>query len=182
MNLRLVIASSYVPGFVKRRKLGELLCRTADAFGVAPPDLTGTSFRECLGLFAAFTRDQAENAYRNEAPTRTIHSRLRSTAYEFGKKIKHTLKIDSRADVMRAARLLYTMLGIDFDGGADGRILIRRCYFSDIYSPHVCALISALDEGMLMGLAGGGRLEFASRITEGSDCCRAIFYFEEKRP
>jgi hypothetical protein len=37
----------------------------------------------------------------------------------------------------------------------------------------VCALVSALDRGLLAGLTCGGELEFRQRITEGADSCRA---------
>jgi len=65
------------------------------------------------------------------------------------------------------------MLGIDFLGEPDGSMVMTRCFFSDYYSSPVCRLISSLDEGLLVGLAGGGRLSFSQRITEGHECCRA---------
>jgi len=77
---------------------------------------------------------------------------------------------------MRAARLLYGTMGIDFRGSDDGNILIGKCAFSDFYESRTCALISALDEGLLAGLAGGGRLEFSERITDGQSRCRARFH------
>jgi hypothetical protein len=87
---------------------------------------------------------------------------------------------------MRAARVIYRLLGIDFRGRADGTIVIRRCGFSRVYSPRACELVSGLDEGLLAGLAGGGggrgRLVFASRITEGCARCEATFHFEDGEP
>ena len=35
--------------------------------------------------------------------------------------------------------------------------------------------MSAMDRGLLAGLAGGGELAFSQRITEGHPCCRARF-------
>ena len=83
------------------------------------------------------------------------------------------LGVRSPGEAMAAARILYQGLGVDFRGSADGQIVIRRCSFAAVYTPRVCALVSALDRGLLAGLAGGGELRFAQRLTEGACCCRA---------
>ncbi len=178
MNLRLALASVYLPAAIKRRKLAELLRRTAGAFGDAAPDLTGASFDEGLRTFAALTTHWAEEAGRSDAGAA---DRLRATAREFGKEVRHALRIGTPAEALRAARMLYALLGIQLEARVDGTLVIRRCYFADWYAPRVCALMSALDEGVLAGLAGGGHLTFDSRITEGCDRCTATFRFEEGR-
>lgn len=186
MTLRLILASAYVPGFVKRAALRDLLRGSADAFGVPAPDVAGSRYRERLRVFAAFTAEQAEAVYRADsglrsaAPTKAVRARLRAFAYVLGSRAARRLRVRTRADAMKAARVVYGILGIDFDGGADGTIVIRRCRFSRVYSPRACALISGLDEGLLAGLAGEGRLEFASRITEGCARCEARFHFDEE--
>ena len=76
---------------------------------------------------------------------------------------------------------MYDAIGVDFRGDAAGVVTVSRCYFSDVYTPEVCRLVSALDEGLLAGLAGGGRLTFSQRLTEGAVCCRARFEAEEAR-
>lgn len=178
MNLRLALASVYLPTTVKRRKLAELLQRTAGAFGDAAPDVAGLSFEDGLRTFAALTTRWAEEAARADPGAA---DRLRDTAREFGKGVRHALRIASAADAMRAARLLYQLLGIQLEARVDGTLVIRRCYFADWYAPRVCALMSALDEGVLAGLAGGGHLTFHTRITEGCDRCTATFDFGERR-
>jgi hypothetical protein len=50
---------------------------------------------------------------------------------------------------------------------------VSSCYFSSVYSPETCGVLSALDDGIFTGLSGGGRLRFSRRITDGSACCRA---------
>lgn len=181
MNFRLALASLHVPAFVRRRKLGELVRRAADAFGAVPPDVSDQSLPERLRTFAAFTNEEAELACRQghgDVPGSAVRARLRATARDFGQALRRDLGVESRADALRAARVLYRALGIDFRGRPDGAIAIRRCYFADWYTPRVCALMSALDEGVLAGLAGGGRLEFSERITEGCRGCRATFHFD----
>lgn len=175
MNLRVAVASVYLPPFVKRRKLAELLELTAEAFGAPAPDVRHQSAAERLRTFAAFSNEHAEVAC--EAGGDDVARRLRAAAYDMGAGVRRVLRIRKREDAMRAARLLYRTLGIDFRADAYGRIVIRSCYFADWYTPRVCALMSALDEGVLAGLAGEGRLEFSARITEGCRRCEAAFRF-----
>jgi hypothetical protein len=80
---------------------------------------------------------------------------------------------------MRAARLLYRAIGIDFRSSAAGEIRIVACSFADIYAPATCRTIAALDEGLLIGLAGDGKLSFSGRLTEGDPACLAKFDFPE---
>ena len=176
MNLRLALASIWLPRRVKRRKLAQLLRRTAEAFGAPVPNVRDQSPAECLRTFAAFSNVQAERALAGSAPqAEAVAARLRAAARELGDEIRRELGIGNMNEGMRAAWLLYRTLGIDFDGEADGGISIRRCYFADWYSPRVCAFMSALDEGVLAGLMGEGRLEFAGRITDGRHRCSAMF-------
>lgn len=176
MNLRLTLASIYLPAHLKRRKLVQLLRRCAWALGVAAPGVRDQSLAECLRTFAAFTNVQAERALDASAPAvKVVSARLRAAALELGEEMRRELRVRNADEAMRAAWLLYRVLGIDFDGRSDGSISIRRCYFADWYSPRVCAFMSALDEGVLAGLMGEGRLEFSGRITEGRHRCAATF-------
>ncbi len=59
---------------------------------------------------------------------------------------------------------------------------MSACSFADVYSAATCRMIAALDEGLLIGLAGGGTLVFSSRLTEGAADCRARFDFPENLP
>lgn len=181
MTVRLALASAYLPDWVKRRELRRLLVRSAAAFGVPPPRVPGRRYREWLLAFATFTAEQA-SAPRGDVEAAGIRSHLRRAAYATGRDLGRWLGIRGRADAMKAARLAYRMLGIDFEGLPDGSIVIRRCDFSHVYTPRACALMSALDEGLLAGLAGEGRLKFESRITEGCDRCTATFRFREAQP
>ncbi len=83
---------------------------------------------------------------------------------------------------MRAARILYGALQVDFEGSPGGAIVVRSCRFSRHYAPATCELIAALDEGLLAGLGGGGTLRFSDRITAGAGCCVAQYTFAEPAP
>ncbi|HEX9107349.1 MAG TPA: hypothetical protein VF832_08970, partial [Longimicrobiales bacterium] len=94
MNLRLTLASIYLPARVKRRKLVQLLRRCAWAFGVAAPGVRDQSLAECLRTFAAFTNVQAERALDASAPAvKVVSARLRAAALELGEEMRRELRV-----------------------------------------------------------------------------------------
>jgi hypothetical protein len=172
-NLRLLAARMILPLGARRREIERLFARTAAAFGspVPPPRARGSGGR--LREYARFTRESAEGALGGSESLPALESRLFGAAMALGRGYRLQLKLRGTRDAMAAARLIYRGLGIDFRGSADGDVVIRRCAFAAVYTPQVCALVSALDRGLLAGLTGGGVLEFQQRITEGASCCRA---------
>jgi len=173
MNLRLGILRTWVPQFVKKRKLVELAAITANAFGVEAPRLRGLSFSDSLQTYALFTRAEANKVTRRNQDSREIRERLFNNALGLGTDLRRALRISSQPEFMRACATIYSMIGIDFRPDIHGQATVPKCYFSRYYSGAICRLISALDEGLVAGLSGGGRLSFYQRITEGYDCCRA---------
>ena len=178
MGLLLSLFTLYVPPPIRKRKLEHLFTATADAFQATRPSTRGLTFDECLKSYAQFTRDQAESAIR-QGNGAVVRPRLFENAYRIGRQLKADLRVDS-TEVMRMGALVYRILGIDFEGEPGGNIVIRHCFFSTYYSSSVCRIISSLDEGLLVGLAGGGRLSFSRRITEGNECCLAYLETDRK--
>jgi hypothetical protein len=171
MGLLLAVSTLYVPQFIRKQKLEMLFKATADAFQFTVPSTRGISFDDSLKLYAQFTREHAENSIRYSKESE-IQPRLFQNANRIGRQFKADFKVNS-GDVMQMGSLIYRILKIDFRGEPGGNIVIRSCFFSTYYSGKVCRLISSLDEGLLVGLAGGGKLKFYQRITEGDKCCRA---------
>jgi hypothetical protein len=175
MNPFLFLLQFGTPGFLRRRGLSELFAITAQAFGVNPPDINGLRESQQLEIFARFTEEQAQAFLTGKRDVSPVRDALYTGAYRLGGNLRRALLISSPPEVMECAALLYRTIGIEFRGSPGGKIMISRCSFSRFYSPETCRLISALDEGILAGLSGKGRLAFESRITEGNDCCRAYF-------
>jgi hypothetical protein len=172
-NPRLLAARVILPLGARRREIERLFARTAAAFGsaVPPPNARGADGR--LREYALFTRDRAEAALGNRGDLQALEGRLFGAALALGSGYRLRLKLRGTRDAMAAARLIYRGLDIDFRGSAEGNVVIRRCAFAAVYTPLVCALVSALDRGLLAGLTGGAVLEFRQRITEGASSCRA---------
>ena len=175
MNLRLMAAEIWVPRHLRDRNFRRLFALTAQAFETEIPGLDGLSFAAARREYARFTTEQVERRSGDAAAGIRMKDRLGESALAFGRDLRRELGVRSAAEVMRAARILYRLLVIDFQGSASGGIVIRKCFFAGAYTPQTCAFISALDAGILAGLAGGGRLEFFERITEGRPCCLARF-------
>lgn len=174
-NLRILAARVLLTPGARRREIEKLFARTAAAFYSPVPPGGARGARGRLREYALFTRDRAEAALQGGGELRTVDSRLFGAARALGSGYRLRLKVRGTRDAMAAARLIYRNLGIDFRGSAEGAVRIRRCAFAAVYTPRVCALMSALDRGLLAGLTGGGALEFRQRITEGADSCRACF-------
>jgi hypothetical protein len=174
-NLRLLAARLILPPGERRREIERLFARTAAVFGSRVPPRRTRSASGRLREYALFTRNSAEEALGAGGDLQALDSRLFAAALALGGSYRLRLKVRGTKDAMAAARLIYRGLGIDFRGSTDGSVVVRRCAFAKFYTPRVCALISALDRGLLAGLAGGGVLEFRQRITEGADSCRACF-------
>jgi hypothetical protein len=172
-KLLLKVSQVYVPGYVKKKRLEELLACTAVAFQTAAPTLNGLPFDRSLARYALFTAEQAENALRHRQSLKALRHRLYGQAYRLGQNLRREFDIHSTGEVMAMAGVLYRVLGIEFQGTVDGDVTIRRCFFSQFYSSRVCRVMSALDQGVLAGLSGGGRLAFSARITDGQPRCQA---------
>lgn len=96
MLLRIIVRC--LPGFIKKKKLNELFCLTADAFQTEPPKLRGGSFAECLLEYANFTKEQAEACLQNEIALSEVKQRLYQNADVFGRKLKKSLRINNWDD------------------------------------------------------------------------------------
>jgi len=179
MNFALSILELHCPAPLKRRILRDLFSATARSFGVEPPPIRGLSAGRLLTTYAHFTRAEAERLWAGTGDQRDVERRLFENARELGTALRQKFRVRSRHEVIRLSRVLYRVLGIDFDGRPDGGVVIKECAFSRIYTGRVCRLISALDAGAAAGLSGGGTLEFSERITEGRDRCLARLIFPE---
>ncbi len=175
MNIRLLALKIHIPSCIKKKKLEELFVLVADAFGKPEPPLKDLSYDERLKAFASYTTREAEILIREGQNHEEIKNKLYEKAYKLGQKIRKDFRIHSVQEIMEMSRILYQILGIDFEGDRDGEVTIKSCFFSSYYSDRVCELISSLDKGVAAGLSDGGKLSFFQKITEGKDCCKAHF-------
>lgn len=179
MSVFLRLGQLYLPPSVKRKRLKQLFALTADAFGSNVPCMEEISIDEILERYARFTREEAEKSIERPEEREKVRERLYRNALAMGRELGSVYRIRSRRDALQMGRIIYKVLKIDFRGDGACGIVVKRCFFSSYYSAEVCALISAIDEGMMAGLTSGLKLRFIERITDGNECCKAFFSIEE---
>ncbi|KUG02785.1 hypothetical protein ASZ90_019861 [hydrocarbon metagenome] len=179
MNVVLGLLQLYFPGFIKKKKLIHLINITANAFGCDAPPTKGLTFEQVLQKYALFTKQQAEIQLKDPSNIDHVKHKLYQEAYQLGRELRQEFGITTPKEVMLMSRTIYNILGIDFSSNPENEVIIKRCFFSQYYSPEVCQVISSLDEGLAAGLSDGGNLCFYQRITEGHNCCRANFVWKE---
>lgn len=150
--------------------LASVIARSA---GIAPPRLRGPA-RCRVARFAHFSRDVVEAA-RAAGLADALSASLRDESLRMARRIRAYAGIRSRGRGVTFVRGLYRLVGIDMALGVEGDLLVRRCSFNDVYTPDVCGIMSAVDEGIIAGLTGEGSLSFAQRLTEGHDTCVGRF-------
>ncbi len=164
-----------LPGFIRKRELKKLLSATASALGSPVPPTAGLSADECLEVFAGFTT--AEFGGISGSGVGALREGLFAAAQTLGRRYRALFSVSSVEEAMEVDALLYRSLAIDLRPSAPREMTVRRCFFSSCYTPAICRVASALDEGLFDGLSGGWSLRFAQRLTEGRECCLARVTF-----
>ena len=170
--LRLAAARILMPFGLRRQALEQLFARTAAAFGSAvPPPHAGAragAARRVRALHAGPGRGSAAARGRGPGSAR----RTGSTGPRYGLGARYRLRLRGALPARRG------------DGRGAGHLPEPRHRFPRLsgrgsrssaaapslrlHASQVCALVSALDRGLMAGLAGGGELRFRQRITEGA--------------
>lgn len=181
MSLILNLLYIYTPAGIKKNKIYGLFKITADAFEIKMPesDFNKVSTEKLLVKYALFTKAEAEKflkTYGNDRDKLTgLQNRLYEKSYAMGKEIRKNLKIKGPEEAVKALKLIYRIIKINFKKEKNGVVEIDKCFFSSYYDSYVCDLISSLDKGIAAGVSGDCRLEFFQRITDGKNCCKAFF-------
>ncbi len=152
-----------------------LMRQTARAFGIKVPKTTGFSADTLLRIYAQFTADAAMRAMRNRQNPALLHKKLYHMTYHLGSILRRWMRPKSARECFAIIQLLYRNIGITIREEKPGKFCVHQCYFSSFYTPEVCSVISAIDQGIFAGIYHGGKLVFHERITEGHDECRAGF-------
>lgn len=83
---------------------------------------------------------------------------------------------DNLDDLTSAARILYHVLGIEFQiTTLDNEIflIVMRCALAEYYTVETCKIISAVDEGVIQGLNPHYNMHFTEYMTGDSNICQA---------
>ncbi|NOQ53596.1 MAG: hypothetical protein GQ558_03200 [Thermoplasmata archaeon] len=198
MSLRLATAKLWMRTSVLKRELGrvaEMTITTLDEMlrehapgalegiraGDSPMDGDLDQRRRAMADAHRRRVTALVEAMGEEAAVEEGRRRMSPVGVALGVEARERLGVgDDIEDLVEAAKVLYTVLGIEVDGeeggeGGDGTLVLRvdRCALSEVYDPTTCRLMSAADEGLVRGLNPNVQMTFYERITEGRPCCRA---------
>jgi hypothetical protein len=99
-----------------------------------------------------------------------------------GREVRARLGVgNGAADLLRAARVLYNVLGIAFtvqwQEGRPALLCVHRCALAAHYAAVTCAVLSATDEGVVRGLNPGVRMRFQACMPAGAPRCLACLEY-----
>lgn len=196
MGLRLRLASIWLPGPLLVRELDRIAELTMSALDSLLEEHAPESLREIRRMEEApeaggLEQRRAAMAAAQNARVEALVVALgrdeavrlgRSSLYEvgvgLGREVRRRLGVgDNPRDLVRAARVLYRVLGIRFgvewEGGGRAVLLVDRCALADSYSEEACLVLSAVDEGVVKGLSPRVGMYFEERIAAGAPRCVA---------
>lgn len=154
-----------------------LMNLTAAAFGQRPLRTWTQPHAAALSTYAACTREWMRSA---TGAREDLQEALFRRSLRMGRLLRRLTFFLGDAGHAWLVLALYKGIGIDMRGMLPGDVQVTSCFFSQAYTPDMCALISAMDDGIVSGIMGGGRLVFTQRITEGCGSCRACLTRSEK--
>lgn len=176
----------------RRFELQVLMNLTARAFRQPSKRVWTLPNDSALRVYAEYTSSQLKSAADEE-----LLQRMNDEAFRLGRRLRRVCLIRNQSAARRFIVALYRNIGIDLvftdslpahgvqsSAGAAHRsssgvqslgVRVGRCFFCSYYTPQVCLAVSALDDGIIRGLTGMGRMHFLQCITEGHDHCIATF-------
>lgn len=147
---------------------------TARAFHTVMPSISLCNTEKLLSRYAQFTADETKRAVTEGRDMKRIRQSLYAETYRLGSILCKVLRVSTDEEALELLKILYRNIEISIEGQLES-LTIPVCYFSRVYSPQTCAVISSLDAGIFAGLCSGGTLTFHRRITEGCAACKAVF-------
>ena len=193
-GLRLLLASTWLPSYLIRIELDRVATQTTDSLRSllednAPGELekVATEIRPLSGSIDERRALMAANhctllkalsdGIGSEKAVEVGREALFKVGVRLGEESRRRLGVgDSVEDLLTAARVMYSVLGIRFTvDGEEGahRIEFHRCPLSRQYSELTCAVTSAIDEGVFKGLNPKASMSFKRRMTSGFPTCVA---------
>ena len=194
MNIRLKIASLWLPNFILEKELDNVAVATIDGLNDVMKKYIPWRMEEIIKedeiLKGALKERRAIMARAHSSRVKALIEELghenaiqiaRKSMYnvgrELGQEARQKLGVGNNLkDLELAAKILYRILGIEFKiENKDGNtiMIVNRCVLSKYYSSEACIVLSAVDEGVVNGLNENMNLKFRERITEGSSECIA---------
>jgi predicted ArsR family transcriptional regulator len=192
-SLKLDLANLWLPDSAKRKELGSIATATNKVLvglleeskhGEAETMKIDTPTGSIEDMRAAIARNHRRlvEALADELGTdearRLSREALFRVGVSLGEKARTSLGVgDDPTDLLKAARVLYGILGIQFTargGPGNYSLEIHSCALSRQYTEQTCDSLSAVDEGVLRGFNPAAEMHFTQKMTSGCSTCIAL--------
>ncbi len=199
MGIRLRILAWWTPKYILRRELTKVSNQTTNALksitkensALDSAGFTEQTFKSLKVQRAAMAKTHArlveklEFELGHEKAIALGREALFSVGENLGKQTRVRLGVgDSAKDLTRAAKILYRVLGIEFQmewvDKSNAHAIITRCALSEQYSTLACEVLSATDEGVINGLQPNVTMKFKEYMTSGCKNCHADIHLNGK--
>jgi predicted ArsR family transcriptional regulator len=200
MGLRLLILERWTPNFIIRRELSKVSIQTTEAlktllsaYATQQPIEKSNSKkhtsiqeqREKMAQNHTKMVEALEVAVGREKAVALGREAMFAVGVNLGKQTRSKLGVgDNPNDLVRAAKILYRILGIEFHMGNltqdKAEVIIDRCALAQQYSRLTCEVLSATDEGVIKGLQPNAAMQFKKYITSGRQTCTAHIQFTKE--
>jgi len=199
MGIRLTFLSWWTPNFIISQQFDHVSSATTGALKsllkIYSPNtyiVCETAEKKHAGNLekrrAAMAKQHVElvsalvEAVGREKATKLGREKLFEVGKELGVEIRGKLGITSNPeDLVKAAKLLYRVLGIEFTvewiGKTNASLFVYKCELAKEYRDVTCLILSATDEGVFNGLQPKAHMKFKNKITDGSSRCIAEIKF-----
>ena len=202
-SLRLRLASIWLPEWELRSGLDKVSSETMEALFSLLKDkapASAASLRPLLGPLSgtighrravmasnhSLLVDALVKAIGEEETASLGREALFRVGVKLGGQSRASLEVgEGIDDLIRAARVLYRILGIRFtiqQRGKEYGMEVRRCALSRHYSEMTCRVLCAADEGVIRGLNNSIGMRFDKMITAGFPTCTARIWVEPGGP
>ncbi len=199
MNFKLFLLSIWIPQYFLKKELNQLAEETLNQLDnllkihcpetyqkipqiIFPLNGNLEEIRSKMAQAHNIRVNALSDALGPEETVKIARPLMFKTGYDLGLDIKMRLSLkDDLNDLIKAARILYQVLGIEFEfqESYDNShhlkrcIIINHCSLAQHYMPLTCHVLSGADEGVVSGLNSQVKMIFKERITEGAPACIA---------
>ena len=198
MGLKLLLLGWWTPKYIIKRELQNINNKTTSALETLITNNNKISIMEDKQQFSSIQEQRAAMAQTQtklvqtlvkelgeEAAVKQGREILFSVGQQLGRETQTKLGVgDNLKDLIRAAKILYRILGIEFQinwlDNSNAMATINRCALSEHYSELTCKVLSATDEGVINGLQPNVSMRFEKYLTSGCGNCKAKIRFNSK--
>ncbi len=165
-------------GFISKIFLISLILGLRSRLGGRFPYEFHSNLSVLRSSLAHYTHSRVQELYRNPQRAKQRAITIYQLAWNWGRMVRFSLSLFKFKRgwpfFYYIIRAVYTFLGIAIESVQPGELIVRECYFKNIYDLRTCRFMGYMDRGLMDGLLGNGHFKFSRRFTDPSPGCQII--------